>query len=401
MTTTIREKLAFGFVYALCVLTMGLVGTIVPNIAKYAANFGVAPASIGFAISLFSFPGVVISILGGRLIDRSGIRTAFTVSIALIIFGACCAYAARSIVLFDIALLAAGIGYAGIAVASPAALIATLSGSARVKAMSFLATYPPTGFATGLLIAALFADGANWQMSLALQIVAIVLISPGVLLLAPHAPASARAVSDARQGPVGFARLVAERRVLYLGVTCALPGFISYGTSLIAPSYLAETHGVSIATSSMTVALGKVVVMIAGGLIIGALLARRQGWGKLKLFGALAATGLAAQWLIYFPASSFSLAAFSLFIWLFAFSGMAGIAMAALPDVVSTPDNYGFASGIVNQCIAIASFAAPTVFFGIGNWLAYVALAALALLLGLVGLWASHRPAAEGAAMTT
>jgi MFS family permease len=391
MAATTREKFAFGFVYAMCVLTISLVGTIVPNIAKYAANFDVAVAAIGFAISLFSFPGVVISILGGRLIDRIGFRAAFAISIFLVIIGACGAYLAPSIMLFDIALLTAGVGYSGIAVASPAAVIAILSGSARVRAMSFLATYPPTGFAVGLLIAALYADGATWRISLALQILLIIVISPGILLLARSAATLPSETGAIDKPPAGLARLIAERRVLYLGVACALPGFVSYGTSLIAPSYLAATHGVSIATSSMTVALGKVVVMIAGGLIIGALLARREGWGKVKLFGALAMTGLVAQLLVYFPGNSFSLAAFSLFVWLFVFSGMAGIAMAALPDVVSGPDNYGFASGIVNQCIAIASFAAPTVFFGLDYWLAYVGLAALALFVALAGLWAADR----------
>ena len=159
---------------------------------------------------------------------------------------------------------------------------------------------------------------------------------------------------------------------------------MSYGTSLAIPSYLARVHHLTIATSSAAVAGAKIAAMIIGGLSMGYLLSRAVSAGLL--FGTMVAIGVLAQTLLFLPSSGLALATAALILWLFAFGGMAGAAMSLLPNVVGDPARSGVASGVVNQFISLASFAAPSTWLALHSSMQFVLLALVALLASLFAL---------------
>ena len=167
----------------------------------------------------------------------------------------------------------------------------------------------------------------------------------------------------------------------------ALPNALSYGTSLAAPSYLARVHEISLATSSATVALAKIVAMVVGGLSMGYLLSRAMS--TTLLFAIMAAIGAVAQVVLFMPASGITLATAGLIVWLFAFGGMSGGAMTLLPSVARDPARSGAASGLLNQCISVASFAAPPTWLALHDGVQFMGLAMMCLVLSLIALPAS------------
>jgi MFS family permease len=380
-----RQWATFVFVYLLDLMSMATIGIIVPNVANFAERFGSDASSVGFAMSLFSLPTAIFAMIAGSVIDRIGFRRALGFGLALFVVGQTGAYFSASIVMFYAALFVVGIGYLGLAVSCPAILISTLSGGIQVRAMSLLATCPPTGYALGLLIAGPLATGPDWAMVQVFQAIAMLALMPGIALL-PKPQKYDKTATTFEPRPNLLALVRSERRVLWLAVACALPGFISYGTSLVSPSYLASVHDISIASSSVTVAIVKVLVAVVSSLAIGQLLARSQSKSKAPLYLAMAAIGLSAQFLLFLPSIPLALAVISLFVWLVAFGGMAGTAMASLPDAVSSPARAGISSGIVSQMIALVSFIAPTVYFASTSWLMFVSLAAVGLSLACLGI---------------
>jgi predicted MFS family arabinose efflux permease len=175
-----------------------------------------------------------------------------------------------------------------------------------------------------------------------------------------------------------------EPRAIRLGIAVALPNAVSYGTSLAAPSYLARVHHLSIATSSASVAVAKLAAMIIGGLSMGYLLSRAVR--PSLLFTVMAAIGVLAQIVLFLPDSSMPLATMGLVLWLFSFGGMAGGAMTLLPSVAGDPSRSGSASGLVNQFISLASFAAPSTWLALQNGVHYVILAMVCLLISCIAL---------------
>jgi len=176
-----------------------------------------------------------------------------------------------------------------------------------------------------------------------------------------------------------------EPRALRLGLAVALPNALSYGTSLAAPSYLARVHDLSLATSSATVAFAKIVAMVIGGLSMGYLLSRAVSTSLL--FGIMAAIGAIAQVLLFLPASGITVATAALILWLFAFGGMAGGAMTLLPSVVSNdPSRSGAASGLINQFISAASFAAPSTWLALHDGVQFMLIAVACLSISLIAL---------------
>jgi predicted MFS family arabinose efflux permease len=243
--------------------------------------------------------------------------------------------------------------------------------------MSFASTFAPTGYAAGLLLAVPYATSGAWRPAMLTHaaLAACVLI---LLLVAMPAIATSREPSQRLSQRIGaMLGVFREFRAVRLGIAVALPNALSYGTSLAAPSYLARVHHLSLATSTASVALSKLAALMIGGLFMGYLLSRRVA--PRLLFTTMALIGLIAQALLFLPSRGIALATFALVLWLFAFGGMAGGAMTLLPAVTRDPARSGAASGLVNQCISLASFAAPSTWLALHDGPQYVLLAAACL----------------------
>jgi predicted MFS family arabinose efflux permease len=383
----VRSALAItALAYLPSVLAMMSVGVIVPFIDTLCHDLATLPAQIGLAIALFSVPSAVLATVGGGLIDTYGIRRSMLLAAAASTAGSLLASQASSLLMFDSAMLIAGVGFGGMCVASPCLVMATLTDAARIRAMSFVSTFAPTGYAAGLLLAVPFAGGGSWRVALFLH---AALMAGALVTLALCVPdfrhSSAIQMKESPRARLGSLLAVfRDPRALRLGIAVALPNAVSYGTSLSAPSYLARAHHLSIATSSASVALAKLAAMIIGGLSMGYLLSRAVA-PKL-LFAVMVVIGLLAQMGLYLSTTGIALPTGSLVVWLFAFGGMAGGAMTLLPSVARDPARGGAISGLVNQFISLASFAAPSTWLALQEGTQYVLLAAACLAISLIAL---------------
>lgn len=366
------------------VLSMMTVGIIVPFIGALGASFSATPAELGLSIALFSMPTAILATIGGGLIDRYGVRRSMVVAASTAAIASLLASRTQSLLAFDAAMVLAGLGFGGVCISGPCVIITTLSGGARIRAMSFLSTFAPTGYAAGLLLAVPLVNAGDWRTALTIHgaLLATMVITLAYFL--PRAHSSGQQAPATRQSVGQMLSILREPRALRLGLAVALPNALSYGTSLVTPSYFARVHDLSLAASSTAVAFAKIVAMIIGGLSIGYLLSRAIS--TTLLFAIMAAIGALAQILLFLPASGITLATAALILWLFAFGGMAGGAMTLLPQVVRDPSRAGAASGLVNQFISAASFATPSTWLALHEGSHFMLLALTCLIVSVIAL---------------
>lgn len=393
MNSTRHGALALtALAYGPAMVSMMTVGIIVPFIATLGRDLPATPAEIGFAIALFSMPTAILATLGGGLIDRYGVRRSLLVSGCTAVLASLLTSQTHTLLTFDCAMALSGVAFAGICVAAPCLIIGTLGGSPRIRAMSFFSTYAPTGYAAGLLVAVPFVGSGDWRLALRVHAIAMAVLVVAMVRFMPSiVNGSVRRAEPVRRTLAQMFEVLRQPRALRLGIAVALPNALSYGTSLAAPAYLARVHGMSLAASSATVAFAKIVAMIIGGLSMGYLLSRAVR--ASLLFTIMVGIGLLAQIILFTPASGITLATMALVLWLFAFGGMAGGAMTLLPGVVRDPTRSGAASGLINQFISLASFAAPSTWLALHEGMQFIALAGGCLFVSLLSL---PRAAAAG-----
>lgn len=384
-----RQIFTLVLVYAIGLGSMAMAGMLSPLTAFVAHDFGQSTAAIGWTISLFSLPAAIVSTLGGGLVDRLGARRILMLAPVLLALADLGMVMVHRMWLFDLAMVLAGVAYIGVLNGGAAMLMTTLQGHMRARGMALWATYAPVGFSVGLLLAALVAHGGRWRVAFEMHGLAMLLCALGALFLPRPA---ALAAMRAKVGPSALALLrqgISSPLVLLLGLASALPNMISYGTSLVAAGYLARTQGVSLAASASIVAVSKIVAVLAGSTVTGALLTRRVA--PLKLYAVMAGVGAAAQLLLFQPASPLVAAVAGLMLWIFSFGALSGICMALLPRVAEKSGGAGLVSGIVNQFVSLASFLTPTLYFGLGNWQGYFVAAVAGLLLAALALRGAAR----------
>jgi MFS family permease len=360
------------------------VGIVVPFIGPLCGYFLASPVQLGVAIALFSMPTAVLAVVSGGLIDRYGVRRSMLLAAGISAAGSALASQAHALPTFDCGMLISGLGFGGICVAAPCLIMATLREARRTRAMAFFSTFAPTGYAAGLLLAVPFTAHGRWRVALLVHAGLMVLTLLCLLRYLPRISIVAMERGSLRRNVAEMLEVLRQPRALRLGVAVALPNAVSYGTSLAAPAYLAREHGLSIASSAATVAFAKITAMIIGGLSMGYVLSRAVSTSLM--FALMAAIGVAAQTVLFLPASSMMLATAALIVWLFAFGGMAGGAMTLLPSVVRDSGRSGAASGLLNQFISVASFAAPSTWLALHNGIQFIVLAALCLLVSLLAL---------------
>jgi MFS family permease len=369
--------------YLFALLSMAMIGVIVPFIAPISRALQAGPGKIGFGIALFSLPSALLATIGGALIDRLGARGVILAAGLAIALADVIASRAAGVAGFDLAMLVGGLGMAGIAVGAPTLLAGALAGAARTRAMAFLSTNAPTGYACGLLLSIPFTGSLDWRGALLVHAgVAAGITALGAILL-PALPVARRAEGAAK--PAHWMTVFRHGPALRLGLAVGLPNFIAYGTSLVAPSYLARLHDVSLAASSGAVAGAKVAALLLGGIVTGQLLARHQT-GQRGMFALMALAGAVAQVAFFLPQSSFAVAIAGLMLWLFAFGGMSGVAMTMLPEVAASPSQRGATAGLMNQFISVVCFAAPSTYFAVSGWRMYIVLAVAGLCISTAAL---------------
>lgn len=173
--------------------------------------------------------------------------------------------------------------------------------------------------------------------------------------------------------PAHFVRSQACRLAFAVG----LPTAISYATGIIAPSYIADIHHLTIGYSAVLVAVAKIIAMILGGLIFGQLIAINVD--IRHLFAATALIGLAAQIVLFMPAAGVVLSTLALVLWLFAVSGLLASGMMLVPVLSPDPARRALATGLVCQVTSLLCFVSPPLYFMVTRWEILVGTAAIGL----------------------
>lgn len=368
--------------FGLTTLSMAAIGLLVPFLGAVATATGSSSSEVGMALSLFSLPSAVGSVLSGQLCDRYGARTLLLGGAAVAIAADALVFTANSTWLLAFSLLLAGVAFSMIVVSAPALIMALLDGSARARALSLWVTYAPVGVALGLLLAAPFLGQTYWRLVLVVHGVLLgVAMAAGLYVFGGGAPVTGKATVPTLQDLVA---LVREETVLRLGIALAVPSAISYGVSLLAPSYIAQVHRAGLASAAISVALAKIVVVVSGGLVTGWILTRNAN--PRRAFHVLWLLGLAGQGLLFYPLSGFAAAITGFGLWLFAYAGIAAVAMTLLPTLFPNQKSMGIANGMISQMISCVSFLAPIIYFASMPWWAFLAICAAGMGLSIVAL---------------
>ncbi|NMN05142.1 MULTISPECIES: MFS transporter [unclassified Novosphingobium] len=389
---TSRGWSVLALAYALTLASMAQVGVVAALTLDLAGALGLTAAQIGQGLALFSLPSALLAVPCGALVDRVGARRVLVWSGLAGGLADALAVAGGSPAALYAALLLSGLAFTGISVAAPALLAAAYRGGRQVRAMALWSTYAPAGFALGLVLGAPFAQTGHWVLPLALHGALLGILGLWALALphlVPARPVQAGGLPDRRAAWRELGLVLRQPGVLRLALAVAVPSAISYGTSLVAPAWLARVHGASMAESATVVAAAKGVAMMLGGLAAGAVLARAGQ--RRVLFAGLAVAGALAQALLFWPGGSLALATAALFAWLLAFSGLGAVAMAQLPALAQAgaaagTNRRGTVSGVVGQAISLLSFLAPAIYFGMAGWIGYVLLASGGLALAALAL---------------
>lgn len=364
-------------VYLVTLGSMATVGVVVPQIAELSNSLGASAAQIGLAIGLYSLPAALCSIPLGVLVDRLGAKCALLLAAFVAILADGMIFRGDTLLLLQLGMAIAGIANAMIITSAPALLMASLSGSLQVRAVSLWSTYGPAGYALGLLIGAPFAGGTGWRTAM-LCMIALITTATAVLALAvPPARHASKIAQPARFREI--IALLANREILRISATYGIIAGLSYGSGLAAPGFLVATYGVSMTASATAIATAKIIAMLLGGVGMGWLLKKDRG-GRL-MFAGICLFGFCAQTALFFPASGVFLATGAMILWLFAYGALSATSFVTLARLNRDRAQAGLASGLIGQLSAVACFAAPAIYFAIEAWTAYVTVAGLGLAL--------------------
>lgn len=383
-------------VYLYSVLCAASISKLIPIERDIERALGATPEGIGIAISLVSVFSAFAATVGGAIIDRIGARLSIIIASLVVIVADAISFYASTMFVLDLARVLEGFEFIGIMVAAPALIMATTTGKRQVQAMSLWSTYIPTGFGMGLLLAVPFVGTSAWRWTFVVHggLFAAAVLLGGLLPKIPREPSAAKPVPQ-RSRLKELLSVYGEIGPVRLSISNALLVSVGLGTSTVIPRYFAQTHHVSMATSS-TISAFTNLAMIVGG--IGAGFALSRGMRMISLYSGVAVIGVIVGTLLYSPWVAFPLAVTMLVLWALTTGVASAALMALLPRVVKDPSRGGAASGLVGQVMAVTNFVTPAIYYHFlanGSWLYFVALVVVCWLGSLAILPAGKvRPAA-------
>jgi MFS family permease len=251
--------------------------------------------------------------------------------------------------------------------------MATTAPARRGRAMAVWSTYSAVGVSLGLVLSGSFAGTANWRGGYWLHFMMFCLLaaSSGLLPRAPAVPTGG--------GPrAGLLSAWREPGPLRLSLTFAMLGVMGFGLSTVYPDWFARQHAVPVGQASNILAVAN-LVMIPGGLLAGALLAR--GLDDTRLLAGLMLAVAAISLPLFVPGLAEPGRIAAMVGWMLAQGAAIGVVTAALPRVVSNPLQGAAAAGLLSQLAALVTFVTPLLWQPIlqtGRWPGFLAVVAVA-----------------------
>ncbi len=370
--------------YVLGVLAVMSLVLMVPLRGDFLARGGLDAGQYGLLIGLIGIPAAALATFSGGLIDRFGPRM-MMVAGTFMFSGANLAYTAiTNPSLFFLFRLIEGVALSMVLAAGPTMIMRTTEGKRQVTAMTFWSTATPAAISLGMLLSGNFAGTENWRSAFLIYAVALALAGcAGLLLPKLSSPDQIKTNFSAqiRSLFTGYR----QTDVVKLAIVLFLVSVTSLGLNVILPTYISQTHAVSVASASGIIA-GANLAMIVGAFLVGLLLTK--GVAPRVMLAALAAGAIGSAVAILSPTTSIGAVALVFAGWSFVLGAAQAMIFAVLPRVVD-PAAPGLATGVVNQIATLTAFVAPIAFLavlGLG-WQAVALMIAACWTAGLILFW--------------
>jgi MFS family permease len=302
----------------------------------------------GLLMSLFSLPGIFVSLLGGFLSDRYGIRSLGTGCFLLMIGGTSLVALGMDLHILELGRVVAGVGACTLSVFLPKLLSQWFKGKELGLAMGIYNTGVPLG---SVICFGLFGKmGSLWGWRLPILLTGIYLVITFILFLILYRfPPSAEIGENE---PLSIYRSLAEMGlpIWFVGLSwlwfnAAFTSFVTFAPNLfLQKNYTIEQSGLLIGIPL----LGSLFFSAPIGYLVDRF--RHQEW-----FIGTAGVALAILALFFNFSSSFLL----LVILMGIFSAMIPAPIYSLPPEILKIENVGLGFGIISTCSSIGLFVAP------------------------------------------
>lgn len=367
---------SIGLIYLYGVLSSASLSKIIPILGDVGTHLGASPARFGLLISLMTVLPALLASVAGSIIDRLGARSTLQL-VALTGIGVNVAYlVAESLGAFMAIRVLEGLIAVGGYAAAPALIMATTGPQRRSRAMAVWSTYSPVGVSLGLALAGSFAGTAQWRGGYWLHMMLFAVLALASPLL-PRAPAAPAGVMQR----AGLFAVWAQSGPLRVSLAFAMLIVIGFGATTIYPEWFARQHDVSVGEAS-NIFSGLTLVMIPGGLVAGALLAR--GWRDGPFLGGLMLAAVIVSLPMFVPGVGEAGRIPSILVWMLVQGAGIAVVMSALPRVVANPLQGAAAAGLLSQLAALVTFVTPLIWQPIlqaGTWPGFVAVVAIAAII--------------------
>ena len=302
----------------------------------------------GLLMSLFSLPGIFVSLLGGFLSDRYGIRSLGTGCFLLMIGGTSLVALGMDLHILELGRVVAGVGACTLSVFLPKLLSQWFKGKELGLAMGIYNTGVPLG---SVICFGLFGKmGSLWGWRLPILLTGIYLVITFILFFILYRfPPSAEIGENE---PLSIYRSLAEMGlpIWFVGLSwlwfnAAFTSFVTFAPNLfLQKNYTIEQSGLLIGIPL----LGSLFFSAPIGYLVDRF--RHQEW-----FIGTAGVALAILALFFNFSSSFLL----LVILMGIFSAMIPAPIYSLPPEILKIENVGLGFGIISTCSSIGLFVAP------------------------------------------
>lgn len=370
---------SIALIYLYGVLASASLSKLIPLQGDVGAALGASGGEFSLLLALITIPPALLASAAGSIIDRVGARAALLAAAAVGVLVNLAYLNLHSLHSFQVIRVLEGFIMVGAYSGAPALIMATTAPERRRRAMAFWSTYTPVGVSLGLMLSASFAGTPHWRGGYLIHLLLFATLVLAAFLLPK--PASPVAIARPRINLLGA---WTQPGPLRLSLTFGMLIMMGFGLNTVFPSWYSQQHHTTMGEASRLLAFGN-LVMIPGGFLAGALLAR--GLRDARLLAALMLLAAMLSLPLLAPGANTALRLTALAVWQLTSGAAIAVVTSSLPRVVANPAQGAAAAGLLSQIAALTTFVTPLIWRPIldtGRWLLFIVVVAVAATLALL-----------------